>query len=132
MIRNFYTADHPEAEGRQPQFGDVAYTFTFVLPGDDYLEVHTGKKARNALLRMLMQEEVDNFPMTSCNVQLPELGVRVLVYDANLKQWRIAQIQQHLSTQSWMIDPKIYHGIDHGRFTHWMPLPEAPSNVSPG
>lgn len=61
MIKVFKTTDHPAANGRNPQSGEVRYVFTFPLENrDDYLEVHTGQKGRDALLRMLKQDEEDD------------------------------------------------------------------------
>lgn len=61
MIRKFRTTDHPEADGRLPQTGDQQWTLRFPLEGgDDYLEVSIGKKGRDAIRAMLIQEESDD------------------------------------------------------------------------
>jgi hypothetical protein len=61
MLRKFRAIDSPDANGRQPQFGDQKWTLTIPLEnGDDYLEVEIGKRGRDGLLAMLRQEEEDD------------------------------------------------------------------------
>ena len=62
MIIKYKSADHPEANGRKPQPGDLRWTLSFPLEnGDDYLELEIGRKGREAILDMLNQENKD-FP----------------------------------------------------------------------
>ena len=62
MIIKYKSADHPEANGRKPQIGDLRWTLSFPLEnGDDYLELEIGGKGREAILDMLNQEDKD-FP----------------------------------------------------------------------
>jgi hypothetical protein len=56
----FLTNDHPEANGRQPQFGDVAWTIRLPLETGEDLIVHMGKKGRDTLFGMLIADCQDN------------------------------------------------------------------------
>jgi hypothetical protein len=61
MLIRYKTSDCPDADGREPRFGEQKWTLTFPLEGgDDYVEVEIGQKGRAALLAMLKQEEEDD------------------------------------------------------------------------
>jgi hypothetical protein len=62
------------------------------------------------------------------NTSLEDLldSVRVLVWDATLKQWKIGQLKSHLGQRMWVFDPKIFHPIDSTRFPGWESLPRDP------
>ena len=58
--RQFRTRDHPLANGRTPQGGDVVWTFTFPLEDGTVLAVECGKVGRDALIRMAHEEVTDD------------------------------------------------------------------------
>lgn len=61
MIRRLKTSDCPDANGRQPLADEQKWTLSFPLEGgDDYLELEIGKKGRDALWAMLIQETADD------------------------------------------------------------------------
>lgn len=61
MLIKFKSIDCPDANGRQPLYGEGKWTMTIPLAnGDDYLEIEIGKKGRDGLIAMLAQEEIDD------------------------------------------------------------------------
>jgi hypothetical protein len=61
MIRYFKSIDCPDAGGRIPNEGEQRWTLSIPLEGGmDYLEIQIGKKGKEALVRMLKQEEMDD------------------------------------------------------------------------
>lgn len=60
MTQTFRTKDHPEANGRRPQFGEQAWTLRFPLEDGSELVVAMGAKGRQSLLAMLSAEEKDD------------------------------------------------------------------------
>lgn len=56
----FRTHDHPEANGRQPQPGESAWTFHFGLEDGRALALHGGRMTRQLFRDMLAQEEADD------------------------------------------------------------------------
>ena len=53
--------DHPEVNGRCPIRGEQQWTLSVPLEnGQDYLELHLGKRGREAVRSMLNQEEKDD------------------------------------------------------------------------
>lgn len=63
----------------------------------------------------------------STGASLPPLNVRVLLFDSLLNKWVIGQRQQNQNNSYWVLDPKIFHGLDNQRFSHWQELPNAPN-----
>lgn len=49
MTTTLRTACHPEAGGRQPKVGDVAYDLTLPLEGGNQLIVHMGETGFNSI-----------------------------------------------------------------------------------
>lgn len=61
MIVTLRSMDHPEANGRHPRSGEQQWTLSVPLEnGQDYLELHLGKRGREALRDMLNKEEEDD------------------------------------------------------------------------
>ncbi len=57
-IIRYRSIDSPDARGRNPESGELRWTLSIPLEnGDDYLEVAVGKRGRDAIKRMLQQEE---------------------------------------------------------------------------
>jgi len=54
------TIDHPEANGRQVQPGDVAWEIKLPLENGEDLIVHLGKKSRDLLYGMMIAEEMED------------------------------------------------------------------------
>ena len=54
------TKDHPEANGRKPQPGEVQYTFTFPLEGGESLLVRMGKESLNKFQEFLGSMAIDD------------------------------------------------------------------------
>jgi hypothetical protein len=52
----FRTKCHPEANGRQPQYGDVAWTVELPLEDGRILAVEMGKKGRDLIFGMLISD----------------------------------------------------------------------------
>lgn len=48
--------DHPEANGRQPQFGDVAWTLKIPLEDGTTLLLKLGKKSRDMIFGMMIAD----------------------------------------------------------------------------
>ena len=62
MILKYRAIDHPEASSRHPEPGDLGWTLSVPLEnGQDYLELQIGEKGREAIRKMLDQEDKD-FP----------------------------------------------------------------------
>lgn len=59
MIKHIYTKDHPEANGRTPQSGEHAYTFTFPLADGASLEVHMGDESISKFRDFLGSMDID-------------------------------------------------------------------------
>jgi hypothetical protein len=127
MPFKFYTNDHPQNKPGGPKFGDVGYVIDFSLENDDKLYVHVGQKGKEALWIMLLEDS-----MIPTNEQLPELNIRVLVFDSNIKHWVFGELRLMQGTKHWMFDPKIFHGLDNNRFSHWMQSPELPGATRNG
>lgn len=53
-------ADHPEANGGKPKFGDVAWTVRLPLQHGETLILKLGKKGRDLLFGMLIADSQDN------------------------------------------------------------------------
>ena len=54
MIQVIRTADHPEANGRQPLAGERDYVVSFPHEnGDDYIEIRMGERGYRALCDMI-------------------------------------------------------------------------------
>jgi hypothetical protein len=60
VLYHFKAYDCPDANGRQPQHGEQKWTLSFILEGEDYLEVEIGRKGRKAIRDMLLREEADD------------------------------------------------------------------------
>lgn len=60
MIIKYKSSDCPDANGRQPNFGELRWTLAFPLENGDKLEVEIGLKGHKALLHMLGQEKTDD------------------------------------------------------------------------
>lgn len=54
------TKDHPQANGRQAQFGEQQWAFTFPLEDGSTLTVLAGRECRERFKAMLEQEELDD------------------------------------------------------------------------
>ena len=51
---------HPEANGRKPQVGDVAWTLRLTLENGEPLELHVGNKGRDTLFGMMIADCQDS------------------------------------------------------------------------
>lgn len=61
MIIFHRASDCPDANGRVPLSGEQKWTLSLPLEnGDDYLFIEIGKRGRNAILAMLVQEDKDD------------------------------------------------------------------------
>ena len=61
MIITLRSIDHPEANGRHPKIGEQWWTLSVPLEnGQDYLELHLGRRGREAIRGMLDQEDADD------------------------------------------------------------------------
>lgn len=56
----YVTQDHPAAKGRTPLPGEQAWTFRFTLADGTSLEVAVGRVGRDAFVKMLAEEAVDD------------------------------------------------------------------------
>ena len=54
------TIDHPEANGRKAQIGDVAWNISMPLESGEILVIHMGKKCRDNLFGMLIADCKDS------------------------------------------------------------------------
>lgn len=54
------TSCYPAANGRRPKAGEQFWTFHCFLETGEVLYLHTGRKGRQALLHMLLQEQVED------------------------------------------------------------------------
>jgi hypothetical protein len=54
------TIDHPEANGRKPQPGELSWSLRFPLEDGSFLIVQVGKAAHDAFKGMFQQEEIDD------------------------------------------------------------------------
>ena len=57
---------------------------------------------------------------------MPPTNVRVLVFDTQIKQWRIGRIEERTGVTWWVFDPHIFEALNESRFIKWQPLPENP------
>lgn len=60
MIYRFKTKDCPDANGRQPQFGEQKWTLNFPTEDGGRVFIEMGNKGREAILTMLAQEDSDD------------------------------------------------------------------------
>jgi hypothetical protein len=62
MIYSFKTKDHPEANGRTPSGGEMAWTLQFLTDDGATILVRIGQVGRDAIRAMLLQEDADDIP----------------------------------------------------------------------
>ncbi len=60
MDIHFKTKDHPEANGRQPKFGESSWSPYFPLENGDVLHLHLGQIGRDTMFGMLIAECKDS------------------------------------------------------------------------
>ena len=54
------TLCHPDANGRAPQRGDIAWEFKIPLEDGTILHLHMGRESRDALRSFVLREEMDD------------------------------------------------------------------------
>ena len=64
-MRVFRCKDHPEANGRKPQFGDIAYFVDFPLEDGDTLRVLCGEESFSRFSDMIGRLLIDNTEETT-------------------------------------------------------------------
>lgn len=57
---------------------------------------------------------------------MPPLNKRVLVFDNQLKLWKIGRLEEKAGQTWWVLDPHIYFAVGD-RFTKWQDLPGDPT-----
>lgn len=58
MIHQFRTKDHPEANGRKPEIGDLFWDFKFTLEDGSTLVIQLGKESHESFKALIMREEI--------------------------------------------------------------------------
>lgn len=80
---HFTTECHPEANGRKPEIGDVAWNVYMPLDDGNTLHIHMGKKGRDLLFGMLIADCHD-----SGEDEPNALATEPKIQTSNDKQWR--------------------------------------------